>query len=61
MSESRFCYGYTCIECKETNFSKDEVVFLNGNNIIEDEEHGGSGDIDRILCNECYDKLYSQS
>jgi len=55
MSEGKFCYGYTCSNCKESNLSRDEVVLLNGDNVVYDEEHGGSGDIDRVLCNVCYE------
>ena len=58
MSKISFCYGYTCSHCKETNLSYDEIIMLNGDNVVQDEEHGGSGDIDQILCYECYDKLY---
>lgn len=53
-----FCIPRICDCCKEAFWYVDEVVFLNGDNIVENEEHGGSGDINRILCNECYKKEY---
>ncbi|MGL5329897.1 MAG: hypothetical protein ACRDD7_11550 [Peptostreptococcaceae bacterium] len=45
---------YQCTKCKETFNYRDEVAFLCGENEVQDEEHGGSGDIDEVLCVACY-------
>lgn len=46
---------YKCNRCGEVFHYKDEVVFLNGDNVVLDEEDGGSGDIDEVICLTCYD------
>lgn len=55
--ENSHGYNWKCDCCME-RFTSDEVVLLNSDNIVQDEEHGGSGDIDSVLCNECYEELY---
>lgn len=49
--------GWECDKCKEVFYNRAEIVFLCGGVEVEDEEHGGSGDIDKILCNICYDEI----
>ncbi|MGM8331786.1 hypothetical protein [Clostridium perfringens] len=46
---------YKCDKCKE-NFHREEVVFLCGNVECLNEEEGGSGDVDRVLCWKCYEE-----
>lgn len=48
--------SYLCDRCKEVFHFNDEVVFLCGESIVEEEENGGSGDIDTILCKVCYEE-----
>ncbi|MGU8679045.1 hypothetical protein ACV3Q3_12875 [Clostridium perfringens] len=47
---------YKCDKCKE-NFHREEVVFLCGDVECLNEEEGGSGDIDKVLCWECYEEV----
>lgn len=47
--------SYICDKCKEEFYFREEVTFLCGDVEVEDEDHGGSGDIDRVLCNSCYE------
>lgn len=48
--------SWTCDKCKETFYYRDEIVLLCGENEVEDEDHHGSGDIDRVLCVSCWDE-----
>lgn len=48
--------SYCCSKCHTTNLSYDEVNFFCGENLVHDEEHGGSGDIDTIVCNVCQEE-----
>lgn len=50
--------SYTCDICKE-DFYRDEVILLCGDLEVEDEDNGGSGDIDGIFCTECEERLDS--
>lgn len=49
--------SWKCEKCGE-EFNYDEIILLCGDIIVEDEEHGGSGDIDRALCGCCYDEEF---
>lgn len=46
--------GYRCDCCQEVFRYAEEVVFLNGDNEVLIEEDGDDGDIDTILCLNCY-------
>lgn len=45
---------YKCDVCKE-EFDREDVILLCGDIECLTEEEGGSGDIDKILCWECYE------
>lgn len=47
--------SWICDRCKDEFYNREEVVFLCGEVEVLDEENGGSGDIDVILCYTCYE------
>ena len=49
---------WKCEKCGEKFNYYDEVVFLCDGIVVDDEEHGGSGDIDETLCQCCYEDKY---
>lgn len=51
---------WICDKCKEDFGCRDEIVFLCGVIIVEDEEHGGSGDIDHVFCSNCYEEYINK-
>ena len=57
MKGDEIIMAWACCECKEELYYRDEVIFLCGDNEVEDEEHSGSGDIDTIICTTCFHKI----
>ena len=49
---------WKCEKCGEEFDYIDDMVFLCDGIVVDDEEHGGSGDIDEILCQCCYVDKY---
>ncbi|XZH79440.1 hypothetical protein ACSW8S_16360 (plasmid) [Clostridium perfringens] len=45
---------WECEKCKD-KFLREEVTLFCGDEEVLSEEEGGSGDIDKVLCNICYE------
>lgn len=51
---------WECNKCHETFHYYNEIVLLLNGEQVENEEHGGSGDYDTVICLECYEEVEKQ-